>query len=128
MTLEEFNNLKEGDVVYYFREPSFYSMRTISATITRKKVKLVLNKKDDYGKYYKRVGLEPSGIIIESLLHLFSLNEKEALYLKLKQIKNKYQQGKKEGVIDYAQTKKYNKLFKQKNVLKIIEKYPEIFI
>lgn len=128
MTVDELNNLEVGDTVYYYRTVNPANIGTISASIVTKKVKIVF--RPDDGNVI--ITLYQGGVILDSLLNMFDINKEKLLYRKIKDIKKKVHDAlyglHKNLQYPNGLQSKVDKIMQQKNIQKMLEKYPEILI
>jgi len=127
MTIDEFNLLQIGDIVYYYQPVNINKVSHISAALKKRKVKIIF---EEDGINNRRVGFERGGVILMSILHMFDTDKDKLLAKKLVEIKSKIKQEVKStndrGCIIIKS--KLETLFNQKNVIRLATKYPEIFI
>ena len=126
MTIEELRNLKIGDTVYYYKQINLKSSGTINASIITKKV---FQRYESHGNV--RIALERGGALLESFCHLFDIDKDKLLYSKLKEIKKRINSEITNNTLKYYKYDvqgKFEKVLEQKNVQKVLEKYPELLI
>jgi len=128
MTIEEYNALKVGDIVYYYRTIDLMRIGTINASLVKKVISQIFERDDGS----RAISLEGGGVILKGILPLFDTDKDKLLYRKIKDIKKK--------VFDVVQGKqplkaypnglmqKYQELLQQKNVQPMLEKYPELLV
>jgi len=128
MTIEEYNSLKVGDVVYYYRSVNPMRISTISAAIDKKIISTIFEREDGS----RAISLVSGGVILKSLLPIFDTDKDKLLYQKIKDIKKKVFDtvygNQPLKVYPNGLMQKYQKLLEQKNVQSMIEKYPEVLI
>jgi hypothetical protein len=128
MTIEEYNLLKVGDVVYYYRTINPMRLSTINAALDKKVISTIYEREDGT----RAIGLASGGIILKSLLPLFDMNKDKLLHDKIKDIKKKVFDAVYGDhplrVFPNGLMQKYQKLLEQKNLQPMLEKYPELLI
>ena len=126
MTVEELRNLKIGDTVYYYNEINLKRSGSINASIITKKV---FQRYESHGNV--RIALERGGALLESFCHLFDTDKDRLLYSKLTEIKKRINSEIANNTLRYYKydvVRKFEKVLGQKNVMGVLEKYPELLI
>lgn len=128
MTLEEYNLLKVGDVVYYYRTVNAMRIGTISASLVKKVISQIFERDDGS----RAISLEGGGVILKGILPLFDTDKDKLLYHKIKDIKKKVYDtmygNQPLKAYPNGLMKKYQELLQQKNVQPMLEKYPELLV
>jgi len=128
MTEQEFLELEVGDTVYFYNNINLKKISHISAALKKRVVGKIFDSEDG-----RRIGFENHGILLKSILWMFDTDKEKLLYTKLRDIKTKinelyggslYLKGQYPNGIK----QKFEEVMAQKNVEKMLEKYPELLI
>ena len=120
MTIKEFNTVKVGDIVYYYRRVYVEELSTFSASIKSKVITNINQKYDSFiGTHYvdKTSALCQKVIDMRNIiLDMPPIHKHDIDFLNYK------------GPTTEELKSKFNKIINQQNVKPVIDKYPEVFI
>lgn len=120
MTIDEWNNLKVGQKVFYYRKPYIQDLSTFSAVIKSKVIENGNTKYDSFiGSHYITNIDALCAKIITMRGMITSMNLRSAHDVNFLNYK---------GPTTEQLKEKFNKIMAQKNVEPVIEKYPEVFV